>query len=218
MHFQLVLLLTEHKSLFRDFYIASLLSFSSIRFVVFSVLNTDFLPFLLDFLIIGTSLCPHCDCTAWGMELAPWEKRLNAAVLVQKDYIPQSTASPWTGLGLPDNCLTIPHWFSAPYRSCVSRERVKKCLTGLELLHGTRDRGATGMAACRCCVLLHTLTSRTDFCSPGEMGVGVSWLQGLLHWLLVQRFNTLGHCSLKTRDVPFFSRVIFSKVIFSSEV
>lgn len=37
MSFQLVLLFTEHKSLFRDPYIASLLSFSAVRFVVFSV-------------------------------------------------------------------------------------------------------------------------------------------------------------------------------------
>lgn len=56
MHFQLVLLLTEYKSLFRDLYIASLLSFSAVRFVAFSVLNTAFLPFLLDFLIIGPFL------------------------------------------------------------------------------------------------------------------------------------------------------------------
>lgn len=56
MHFQLVLFLTEYKSLFRDLYIASFLSFPSVRFVVFSVLNADFLLFLLDFLIIGTFL------------------------------------------------------------------------------------------------------------------------------------------------------------------
>lgn len=56
MHIQLVLLLTEYKSLSRDLYIASPLSFSAVRFVVFSVLNTDFLPSLLDFPIIGTFL------------------------------------------------------------------------------------------------------------------------------------------------------------------
>lgn len=56
MHFQLVLLLTEYKSLFRHLYVASLLSFSAVRFVVVSVLNTVFLPFLLDFLITGTFL------------------------------------------------------------------------------------------------------------------------------------------------------------------
>lgn len=56
MHFQLVLLLTQYKSLSGDLYIAGLLSFSAVRFVVFSVLSTVVLPFLLDVLIVGTFL------------------------------------------------------------------------------------------------------------------------------------------------------------------
>lgn len=56
MHFQLVLLLTQYKSLSRDLYVAGLLSFSAVRFVVFSMLSTVLIPFLLDFLTIGTFL------------------------------------------------------------------------------------------------------------------------------------------------------------------
>lgn len=196
-HFQLVLLLTQYKSPSRDLYMAILLSFSAVRFVVFSVLSTVFLPFLLDFLIVGTCLCPHYNCTALVLELESWEKRANAALLMQADYLKALLLHE-----LPDNCPLGSHWFSPLYRICVSREWVEKWPVGLELLHGTEAEEwqvwlcVPAVDAVRCCT---HLSPEVTSVLLWEMVVGISWLQGLLSWLIDQRFNTV-----KIIDVQFF--------------
>lgn len=139
-----------------------------------------FFLFSLTFLLqILSSLCPHYNCTAWGMETASWEKRVNAAVLVQKDYIPQSTAPPWTGLGLPDHCPLAPYRFSALYRSCVCVGNVRKnyllALSCYMVQETEEGQVWLHLTAVSCCT---HLPPETTSALLWEMRVGVSWLQG----------------------------------------